>query len=112
MEKSKDYLSFENDKEVLRLFERDERLIFSDKLIKFNPNAWKQERNFLLTNKFLYNLKRRGITLYESFILALKRRISLLNIAAVTISSNPASCEFVVHVPMEYDYRFTSPRYQ
>ena len=41
----------------------------------------------------------------------LKRKICLLNIAAVTTSSLKESDEFVIHVPMEYDYRYTSRRY-
>ena len=54
-----DYLNFAPEKEVLKLFEPDEKLLFSDKLSKYNPFGWKQERNLLITNKNLYNLKKK-----------------------------------------------------
>lgn len=63
MEKLHDYLSFASDKGFLVLLDRDERLLFSDKLHKFNAGGWEQERNFVLTNKFVYNLKKKGIAL-------------------------------------------------
>ena len=43
-------------------------------------------------------------------MVALKRRISIINIAAVT-KTTEASLEFVIHVPTEYDYRYLSERY-
>jgi hypothetical protein len=43
-------------------------------------------------------------------LLDLKRRINLLNIAATTTSLDKSSHEFVIHVPTEYDYRYTSPK--
>ena len=66
-----------------------------------NRFNWKQKRSLLITNKYLYNFK--GTKL--------KRKISLLNIAATTVSEDPSSDEFVIHVPDEYDYRYTSGRY-
>ena len=59
MEKIWDYLKFENDRDILKLFEPDERMLFTDKLHKFNPFGWKQERNLIITNKYLYNLKKK-----------------------------------------------------
>jgi len=101
MEKKSDYLGFANDPEILKMFEPDEKLLLSDKIEKFNPFGWKQERNIIVTNKYIYNLKKKS----------LKRRISLLNVAATTVSENRESLEFVIHVPSEYDYRYTSARY-
>jgi len=42
--------------------------------------------------------------------LDLKRRISLFNIAAVTVTARESQ-EFAIHIPTEYDYRFISPKY-
>ncbi len=100
MEKKLDYLGFAGDSVIQKMFEPDEKLLFSDKIHKFNPYGWKQERNILITNKYIYNLQKK----------ALKRRISLVNVAATTVSENKESQEFVIHVPNEYDYRYTSPR--
>ncbi len=44
-------------------------------------------------------------------MVALKRKINLFSVAATTISENKDSQEFVIHVPAEYDYRYTSQRY-
>jgi len=101
MEKICDHLSFGGEPDILSLFDKDEKLLFSDKIYKFNPFDWKQERNIVITNKFVYNLKKKS----------LKRKINLKNITAITSSLNKESQEFVLHVPSEYDYRYTSPRY-
>ena len=59
MEKVPDYLGFATDKEILKLFDPDEKLLFSDKVHKFNPFGWKQERSIIITNKNLFNLKKK-----------------------------------------------------
>jgi len=41
-------------------------------------------------------------------VLALKRRIEVFAVQAITKSTVASSGEFVLHVPSEYDYRFTS----
>jgi len=38
---------------------------------------------------------------------SVKRRIAMREIAGVTVSK--LGSEFVIHVPDEYDYRFSSP---
>ncbi len=60
-EKQSDHLGFAADKEILKLFEPDERLLLSDTLHKYNPFGWKQERNIIITNKYIYNLKKKCI---------------------------------------------------
>ena len=100
MEKKSDYLNFANDPTIIGMFEPDEKLLFSDKIYKFNPFDWKQERNIIITNKYIYNLKKKS----------LKRRISLLNVDATTVSEIKESHELVFHVPSEYDYRYSSAR--
>jgi len=58
-----------------------------------------QERNIIITNKAIYNLKRN----------TLKRRIGLDAIKGVTISTQ--TDEFVVHCfDTEHDYDYISPR--
>jgi hypothetical protein len=98
MDKGQDCLFFDLD--IIRLLEIQETTVFSDKVFKFNSYGWKQERNMVITNKNLYNIKKRTI----------KRKILIANIKAITVSTNEQSKEFVIHVPKEYDYRYTTPR--
>ena len=100
MENINDYLSFANDSAIIKIFDPDEKLVFSSKIHKFNPFGWKQERNILITTKCIYNLKKKSV----------KRKINLSNIAAITASANPDSNEFILHIPCEYDYLYTSEK--
>lgn len=100
MEANQDYLSLATEPKIAKLLDQDETVVFSDSLFKFNPFNWKQKRNMLITTKNLYNLKNKD----------LKRRISLCNVAATTVSEDTKSGEFVIHVPDEYDYRYTSEK--
>lgn len=56
---SKDYLKFSTDKEIQNIL-FNERVLFSDKVQKRNIYGFFQERNFLITNKGIYNLKKKG----------------------------------------------------
>jgi serum/glucocorticoid-regulated kinase 2 len=92
-----DYLQFEGDKEIKKLI-KDEIIYFSDKIIKINHYGFSQERQVLVTNKALYNLKKKS----------LKRRIGLDFVRGVTVSLTD---EFVVHCnDIEYDYHYMSNR--
>ena len=72
---------------------------FSDKISKINKYGFKQERNILITDKAIYNLKK---TL-------LKRRVDFRKIDGITVSK--ISDEFVIHCKdIDYDYHFISPR--
>ena len=72
----KDYLGFKNDSAIKSIV-GDEKLLFSDKIIKVNRYGLSQERNILITDKAIYNLKRKSniifynkgliIILYYSF---------------------------------------------
>jgi len=42
----------------------------------------------------------------KSFVLDVKRKIGIDKVAAITASR--VSSEFVIHVPDEYDYRYSS----
>ena len=57
--KVKDYLNFAKEKSLVKLI-GDEVLLFTDKLIKINRYNYSQERNILITNKAIYNLKKKS----------------------------------------------------
>ena len=54
----KDFLNFKNEKNIKSII-GDEKLLFSDKLIKINRYGLSQERNILITDKAIYNLKKK-----------------------------------------------------
>ena len=54
----------------------------------------------IISDKHIFNLKKRG----------LKRKIKLDGVDAITKSKNKESDEFVLHVPSEYDYHYSSPK--
>ena len=62
----------------------------------------KQDRTLLLTDKTLYNVKKDAV----------KRRIDVADVIALSKSTKSKSQEFVVHVKAQYDYRFESGRRQ
>lgn len=78
------------------LTKNSEQLFFSCAVQKFNRKDVRQDRVLLLTDKALYNIKKTSI----------KRRIDLNEIKGITTSS--CGTEFVLHVPSEYDYRYSS----
>lgn len=71
-------------------------ILLSSPIFKFNDYKKKQERNILITNLGVYNLK--GNTI--------KRKIDIDKIKAITFSK--IGTEFIIHVPEEYDYRYAS----
>jgi len=56
---AKDHLNFRNDKDIKGIIGTEE-LLFSDKLVKVNHYGFSQERNILITNKGIYNLKKKS----------------------------------------------------
>ena len=54
----RDYLKFKNEKGLSSII-GDEELLFSDKVIKINRYSLSQERNIIITNKAIYNLKKK-----------------------------------------------------
>ncbi len=56
---SKDHLNFRNDKNIISIIGNDE-LLLSDKIIKINRYGLSQERNILITNQNIYNLKKKS----------------------------------------------------
>ena len=94
-----DFLNYANDQYIQKSILRGEIIQFSDKIIKINKYGFKQERNILITDKAVYNLKRT----------TLRRRIDLKFIKGITISKT--SNAFVIHCKEdEYDYQYVSPK--
>jgi hypothetical protein len=60
---NKDHLNFGKESAIKSLI-GDEELLLSDKLIKINRYGLSQERNILITNKAIYNLKKKSKFIY------------------------------------------------
>ena len=58
-EENKDHLNYKNDNAILKQI-KDEILLLSDKIIKVNRYGMAQERNIVITNKSIYNLKKKS----------------------------------------------------
>lgn len=80
-----DELGFRNEKSIQKIMDPNEQVLLSTKIQKFNRKNKRQERNFMVTNKYVYNLSKTS----------LKRRIGLNKITAITIANS--SSEFVLH---------------
>ena len=94
-----DFLNLSKNYTLKNNITREEEIQFSDKITKINNRGWKQERNILITDKAIYNLKK----------LTLKRRIDLKTIIGISISK--LSDEFVIHCnDIDYDYQYSSKR--
>ena len=83
-----------------------ERILLSCNLFKFNDYKKRQERSLLVSTKNVINLKGTCIIFINVYSLAIKRKIPYNKIKAITLSS--IGTEFVIHVPDEYDYRYSS----
>lgn len=102
---NQDFLQYANDKDIKKLI-RDgknlfflETLLYSDKITKINHYGMSQERHILITNKAVYNLKKKE----------LKRRIEIQYIKGITISS--LTEELILHGnDLEYDYHYMSSK--
>ncbi len=57
--KVRDYLKFAGEKSLEKLIGK-EQILFTDKINKINRYGLTQERNILITNKAIYNLKKKG----------------------------------------------------
>ena len=54
----KDYLCFRRDPDIKSIIDnKDEQLLFSDKVIKIIALGYTKERNIIVTNKAFYNLE-------------------------------------------------------
>ncbi len=103
----KDKLNFICDKQYKKVMEKDERLYWSGESLKINKKKRIQKRFFIITNKRVINLGRRGNFLKKLFQKNIKRALPIAEIKAVTYSM--LSNNFIIHLPKEYDYYFCSP---
>ena len=98
MEDHIDNLNFEDDSDIKNLI-GSECILFSDKIQKIHKGIFKQnqQRNFLITDQAIYNLKEKQ----------LKRRIDIKNLKGLTISK--LSDQFIIQGNQdEYDYLYES----
>lgn len=96
--KTNDFLEIKDDK-TIRSYLKDEILLYSDKIIKINRYNMSQDRQIIITNKAVYNFKKKE----------LKRRIDLHKIRGISISK--LTDEFVIHgSDSEYDYDYVSSK--
>lgn len=94
--KINDLLNWANDKEILAII-NGEKLLYSDIITKVNHYGMAQERSIILTDKALYNMKKK----------TLRRRLSFGEMRGVTYSK--LTYEFVIHGnDVEYDYQYLS----
>jgi len=78
-----------------------EMLLFADKIKKTNMFEWTQERTFVITNVGVYNIHKKEV----------KRNIFIKDIGGLSRTGTTSkSLEFTIHVPLTYDYRFSSAR--
>ena len=96
-----DFLFFEGDKEIKKII-KEEIILFTDKISKINEYGFNQERNIIITDKAVYNIKKKS----------LKRRIDINALKGITISKATDVDEFVIHGnEAEYDYYYISSKY-
>lgn len=93
-----DKMGVRQNSEILDNLNKDEIVYFSGNVTKFNRMEWKQERLFLVTNLAVYNIKKTKV----------QRKIPIKFIDGITKSTDPKWFEFVIHVEVEYDYRFVT----
>jgi len=91
-----DSLKFSQDNDIKALIE-GEKIYYADLITKINHYGMNQERTIMLTDKALYNMKKK----------TLKRKINYNEILGVTYSK--LTFEFVIHGSNEeYDYQYIS----
>lgn len=86
--------------------DKDEFVVLSTKVYKYNHNNKRQSRILCLTNKNIINLIPENFAQKLFSLSRIKRKIPYSKVGAVTVSRH--SKEFVLHIPSEYDYRFNS----
>ncbi len=105
--KVKDKVNFICDKYYSKVIEKDEKLYWSAEAIKINRRGKSQKRLFLLTNRRVINVGKRGNIITNMFSRQIKRQFNILDIDGITYST--ISNNFVFHIPKEYDYYLCTP---
>lgn len=91
-----DHLQLKHDEVIMNKLEKNEHIVFSCKVMKYNRFGIKQDRFLLLSTKKLCNVKKQDF----------KREIKIYDIEALTKSTEQGNLEFIVHIKDAYDYRF------
>ncbi len=60
MEEVVDSLNFAHDEDILKLIGDDDKMLLSYQVIKVNRYGLSQERNMVITQKNIYNLKKKS----------------------------------------------------
>ena len=107
-----DALKVSENPKFLDLMTNTENVLFSGELIKINKLNSKQKRNIAITTEHIYNIKNdnlltSGLNLFGLGSL-LKRKIDITKVKSIVYAR--LGNEFVIHVPDEFDYRFTHPQ--
>ncbi len=55
-----DHLKFREDKEIKNVLRDDNKILLSDKVIKINRYGLSQDRNIIVTQQNIYNLKKKS----------------------------------------------------
>lgn len=97
-----DRLPSSSKKMFLGVMGKDETMYWSAEVMKVNKKGKEQHRDFALTNKYVYNLGRKGNFLVNWFTSGVKRKMPIEKIEAITYST--ILNFFVLHLPKEYDY--------
>ncbi len=97
-----DRIKFCEDKHYNEVIENFETLYWSGECFKKNNRGKIQNRSFILTDKKVVNVGKRGNFLTNLFSSLIKRQIKNDSIQAITYSK--ISGHFIIHVPTEYDY--------
>ncbi|CAD8098559.1 unnamed protein product [Paramecium sonneborni] len=98
------------DSRILSILETGEQILLSTCLWKFSHINKQQERILVITNKNLYNITPQStlVNFFSKVVssVRVKRKIAIQQVDGITISK--CGFEFVIHVPDEYDYRYSS----
>ena len=91
-----DHLQLKHDEVIMNKLQKNEHIVFSCKVMKYNRFGIKQDRFLLLSTQKLCNVKKQEF----------KREIKIYDIEALTKSTEANNMEFIVHIKDAYDYRF------
>ena len=89
-------------KMFLKIMGKNENFLWGGDIMKVNKKGKEQNRDFTISNKFIYNLGRKGNFMINWFTSSVKRKMPIDKIEAITYSTTLNF--FVLHLPEEYDY--------
>ena len=98
----KDNLNFICNSQFRKIVGKKESLFWSGEVMKVNKKGKEQIRDFLISDRYIYNLGKQSNFLINWFTSGLKRKLPIEKIEAITYSK--LLNFFVLHLPSEYDY--------